>query len=145
MIINLHLFSSSSVLCQATLDRLCPYKGWALYFTEGRRLSTMMMMMMMMRLFCVFVTEVSVWCSGFIESSPIVEKIKVFEKYFTSKIELYDKVSEPVGEYLLLLATYRHDSSSFSLLCVCVCVCVSVRVLRMRSSGRAVFWWITPT
>uniref|UniRef100_A0A8C9Z5J1 DNA helicase MCM8 n=1 Tax=Sander lucioperca TaxID=283035 RepID=A0A8C9Z5J1_SANLU len=51
-----------SVLCQATLDISCPYKGWALYFTEG-----------------------------FIESSPSVEKIKVFEKYFTSKIDLYDK------------------------------------------------------
>uniref|UniRef100_A0A8D0D2I9 DNA helicase MCM8 n=1 Tax=Sander lucioperca TaxID=283035 RepID=A0A8D0D2I9_SANLU len=46
----------------ATLDISCPYKGWALYFTEG-----------------------------FIESSPSVEKIKVFEKYFTSKIDLYDK------------------------------------------------------
>uniref|UniRef100_A0A3B4VE39 DNA helicase MCM8 n=1 Tax=Seriola dumerili TaxID=41447 RepID=A0A3B4VE39_SERDU len=49
-------------LCQTTLDALCPYKGWALYFTEG-----------------------------FIQSSPSVEKIKVFEKYFTSKIQLYDK------------------------------------------------------
>uniref|UniRef100_A0A7N6BKM3 DNA helicase MCM8 n=1 Tax=Anabas testudineus TaxID=64144 RepID=A0A7N6BKM3_ANATE len=47
---------------QATLDIMCPYKGWALYFTEG-----------------------------FIESSPSVAKIKVFEKYFTSKIHLYDK------------------------------------------------------
>ncbi|XP_068424164.1 DNA helicase MCM8, partial [Clinocottus analis] len=55
-------FSSQRVLCQATLDVLCPYKGWTLYFREG-----------------------------FIESSPTVEKIKVFEKYFTSKIELYDK------------------------------------------------------
>lgn len=25
----------SSVLCQSTLDALCPYKGWTLYFTEG--------------------------------------------------------------------------------------------------------------
>lgn len=41
---------------------MCPYKGWALYFTEG-----------------------------FIQSSPHVEKIKVFEEYFTSKILLYDK------------------------------------------------------
>uniref|UniRef100_A0A3Q3FY03 DNA helicase MCM8 n=1 Tax=Labrus bergylta TaxID=56723 RepID=A0A3Q3FY03_9LABR len=47
---------------QTTLDRLCPYKGWMLYFTEG-----------------------------FIKSSPSVEKIKVFEKYFTSRIQLYDK------------------------------------------------------
>lgn len=29
---------------------------------------------------------------GFIESSPYVEKIKAFEKYFTSQIDLYDKV-----------------------------------------------------
>ncbi|XP_028983388.1 DNA helicase MCM8 [Betta splendens] len=49
-------------LFQATLDVMCPYKGWALYFTEG-----------------------------FIVSSPTVEKIKVFEKYFTSRIQLYDK------------------------------------------------------
>ncbi|XP_024916757.1 DNA helicase MCM8 [Cynoglossus semilaevis] len=47
---------------QTTLDMLCPYKGWQLYFTEG-----------------------------FIQSSPSVEKIKVFEKYFLSKIQLYDK------------------------------------------------------
>ncbi|XP_070772101.1 DNA helicase MCM8 isoform X2 [Enoplosus armatus] len=45
-----------------TLDVLCPYRGWPLYFAEG-----------------------------FTESSPSVEKIKVFEKYFTSKIHLYDK------------------------------------------------------
>ncbi|XP_070697113.1 DNA helicase MCM8 [Pempheris klunzingeri] len=57
-----HNFSTQRVPVQTTLDRLCPYKGWALYFTEG-----------------------------FIESSPSVEKIKVFEKYFTSKIHLYDK------------------------------------------------------
>uniref|UniRef100_A0A671V2L0 DNA helicase MCM8 n=1 Tax=Sparus aurata TaxID=8175 RepID=A0A671V2L0_SPAAU len=48
--------------CQTTLDALCPYRGWTLYFSEG-----------------------------FIQSSPSVEKIKVFEKYFTSKIDLYDK------------------------------------------------------
>uniref|UniRef100_A0A7N5ZS87 DNA helicase MCM8 n=1 Tax=Anabas testudineus TaxID=64144 RepID=A0A7N5ZS87_ANATE len=45
----------------ATLDIMCPYKGWALYFTEGTF------------------------------ASPSVAKIKVFEKYFTSKIHLYDK------------------------------------------------------
>ncbi|XP_035848129.1 DNA helicase MCM8, partial [Sander lucioperca] len=59
---GINTLSSQRVLCQATLDISCPYKGWALYFTEG-----------------------------FIESSPSVEKIKVFEKYFTSKIDLYDK------------------------------------------------------
>uniref|UniRef100_A0A8C1GAK8 DNA helicase MCM8 n=2 Tax=Cyprinus carpio TaxID=7962 RepID=A0A8C1GAK8_CYPCA len=41
---------------------MCPYKGWRLYFSEG-----------------------------FVESSPYVEKIKVFEQYFTSQIDLYDK------------------------------------------------------
>ncbi|XP_027136146.1 DNA helicase MCM8 [Larimichthys crocea] len=51
------------VLCQTTLDlSLCPYKGWALYFSDS-----------------------------FLENSPSVSKIKVFEKYFTSKIHLYDK------------------------------------------------------
>ncbi|XP_023249266.1 DNA helicase MCM8, partial [Seriola lalandi dorsalis] len=59
---SVNTFSSQRALCQTTLDALCPYKGWALYFTEG-----------------------------FIQSSPSVEKIKVFEKYFTSKIQLYDK------------------------------------------------------
>uniref|UniRef100_UPI0009B3E28A DNA helicase MCM8 n=1 Tax=Monopterus albus TaxID=43700 RepID=UPI0009B3E28A len=57
-----HPSSTQRVASQSTLDILCPYKGWSLYFTDG-----------------------------FIESSPIVEKIKVFEKYFTSKIHLYDK------------------------------------------------------
>ncbi|XP_037543327.1 DNA helicase MCM8 [Nematolebias whitei] len=55
-------FISQRTSRQTTLDALCPYKGWALYFTDG-----------------------------FIESSPSVEKIKIFEKYFTSKIYLYDK------------------------------------------------------
>ncbi|XP_077585522.1 DNA helicase MCM8 [Stigmatopora nigra] len=54
--------ASQRGLHQATLDVLCPYKGWPLYFIEG-----------------------------FIESSPSMEKIKVFEKYFASKIHLYDK------------------------------------------------------
>ncbi|XP_043991966.1 DNA helicase MCM8 [Gambusia affinis] len=54
--------SSQRAPIQTTLDALCPYKGWALYFTES-----------------------------FIESSPSVEKIKVFEKYFMSQIHLYDK------------------------------------------------------
>uniref|UniRef100_A0A3Q1EVT5 DNA helicase MCM8 n=1 Tax=Acanthochromis polyacanthus TaxID=80966 RepID=A0A3Q1EVT5_9TELE len=54
--------SRGGVPIQTTLDASCPYKGWTLYFTEG-----------------------------FIKSSPSVEKIKVFEKYFTSRIHLYDK------------------------------------------------------
>uniref|UniRef100_A0A3P8RDN3 DNA helicase MCM8 n=1 Tax=Astatotilapia calliptera TaxID=8154 RepID=A0A3P8RDN3_ASTCA len=57
-----HTYRAQRVLCQTTLDALCPYKGWTLYFTDG-----------------------------FIESGPNVEKIKVFEKYFTSRIHLFDK------------------------------------------------------
>ncbi|KAI7804271.1 putative DNA helicase MCM8 [Triplophysa rosa] len=49
-------------IIQSTLDITCPYKGWRLYFSEG-----------------------------FVESSPYVEKIKAFEQYFTSQIDLYDK------------------------------------------------------
>ncbi|KAG5265875.1 hypothetical protein AALO_G00247300 [Alosa alosa] len=51
-----------SQVTQTTLDITCPYKGWRLYFSEG-----------------------------FIESGPYVEKIKAFEQYFLSQIELYDK------------------------------------------------------
>ncbi|XP_046886503.1 DNA helicase MCM8 [Hypomesus transpacificus] len=39
-----------------------PYQGWALYFKEG-----------------------------YVASSPFVERVKVFEKYFTSQMHLYDK------------------------------------------------------
>ncbi|XP_062863189.1 DNA helicase MCM8 [Trichomycterus rosablanca] len=49
-------------LTQVTLDMTCPYKGWRLYFSEG-----------------------------FVESTPYVEKIKAFEQYFTSQIDLYNK------------------------------------------------------
>uniref|UniRef100_A0A8B9HDN9 DNA helicase MCM8 n=1 Tax=Astyanax mexicanus TaxID=7994 RepID=A0A8B9HDN9_ASTMX len=54
--------SSVPRVTQATLDITCPYKGWRLYFSEG-----------------------------FVESTPYVEKIKTFEQYFTSQIDLYDK------------------------------------------------------
>uniref|UniRef100_A0A672MJV5 DNA helicase MCM8 n=1 Tax=Sinocyclocheilus grahami TaxID=75366 RepID=A0A672MJV5_SINGR len=54
--------ASEARVSQATLDIMCPYNGWRLYFSEG-----------------------------FVESSPYVEKIKVFEQYFTSQIDLYDK------------------------------------------------------
>ncbi|CAL9687718.1 unnamed protein product [Knipowitschia caucasica] len=56
------LGGTQRVCTQATLNCECPYKGWALYFTEG-----------------------------FTESSPNAGRIKVFEKYFTSKINLFDK------------------------------------------------------
>ncbi|XP_074531803.1 DNA helicase MCM8 [Halichoeres trimaculatus] len=68
---------------QTTLDRLCPYKGWMLYFTEG-----------------------------FMESTPSVEKIKVFEKYFTSKIQLYDKDEiERQGSVLVDYADLTGDNA----------------------------------
>ncbi|AWP14594.1 putative DNA helicase MCM8 [Scophthalmus maximus] len=62
---------------------MCPYKGWLLYFTEG-----------------------------FIESSPSVEKIKVFEKYFASKIHLYDKDEiERQGSVLVDYADLMRDQT----------------------------------
>ncbi|XP_068597302.1 DNA helicase MCM8 [Brachionichthys hirsutus] len=71
------------LLCQTTLDVMCPYKGWTLYFTEG-----------------------------FIESAPNVEKIKVFEKYFTSKIHLYDKDEiERQGSFLVDYADLTRDQN----------------------------------
>ncbi|KAG9335804.1 hypothetical protein JZ751_003636 [Albula glossodonta] len=47
---------------QTTLDSVCTYKGWRLYFSEG-----------------------------FVESSPYIQKIKAFEEYFKSRLDLYDK------------------------------------------------------
>uniref|UniRef100_A0A665UL85 DNA helicase MCM8 n=1 Tax=Echeneis naucrates TaxID=173247 RepID=A0A665UL85_ECHNA len=32
-----HPTSTQRALCQSTLDALCPYKGWSLYFTEGKK------------------------------------------------------------------------------------------------------------
>ncbi|KAI1895909.1 hypothetical protein AGOR_G00111610 [Albula goreensis] len=47
---------------QTTLDSVCMYKGWRLYFSEG-----------------------------FVESSPYIQKIQAFEEYFKSRLDLYDK------------------------------------------------------
>uniref|UniRef100_A0A4W3JY03 DNA helicase MCM8 n=1 Tax=Callorhinchus milii TaxID=7868 RepID=A0A4W3JY03_CALMI len=49
-------------MTQGTLDQFVPYKGWKLYFSEG-----------------------------YVESSPFVQKIQAFEKFFASRIDLYDK------------------------------------------------------
>uniref|UniRef100_A0A3B3B4M9 DNA helicase MCM8 n=1 Tax=Oryzias melastigma TaxID=30732 RepID=A0A3B3B4M9_ORYME len=77
------LFLSPAVPFQTTLDALCPYKGWTLYFTEG-----------------------------FIQSSPSVEKVKVFEKYFTSRIHLFDKDEiERQGSVLVDYADLTGDRS----------------------------------
>uniref|UniRef100_A0A2K6GDT8 DNA helicase MCM8 n=1 Tax=Propithecus coquereli TaxID=379532 RepID=A0A2K6GDT8_PROCO len=51
-----------SLLHQSTLDQSIPYKGWKLYFSE-------------------------VYSS----SSPFIEKIQAFEKFFTRHIDFYDK------------------------------------------------------
>ncbi|XP_024153708.1 DNA helicase MCM8 [Oryzias melastigma] len=76
-------YSSQRVPFQTTLDALCPYKGWTLYFTEG-----------------------------FIQSSPSVEKVKVFEKYFTSRIHLFDKDEiERQGSVLVDYADLTGDRS----------------------------------
>lgn len=49
-------------LIQGTLNEFLPYKGWNLYFSDA-----------------------------YVGSSPIVQKIKAFEKFFTNHIDLYDK------------------------------------------------------
>uniref|UniRef100_A0A8C0W327 DNA helicase MCM8 n=1 Tax=Castor canadensis TaxID=51338 RepID=A0A8C0W327_CASCN len=49
-------------LLQSTLHQFIPYKGWKLYFSEVYR-----------------------------DSSPFIEKIQAFEKFFTRHIDLYDK------------------------------------------------------
>uniref|UniRef100_A0A6I8SDY5 DNA helicase MCM8 n=1 Tax=Xenopus tropicalis TaxID=8364 RepID=A0A6I8SDY5_XENTR len=49
-------------LTQTTLDKYIPYKGWKLYFSEA-----------------------------YSDSSPFLEKVRAFEKFFTKQIELYDK------------------------------------------------------
>lgn len=41
---------------------------------------------------------------GFVESGPYIEKIKAFEQYFLSQIELYDKVHH-VGNQTHFFAT----------------------------------------
>ncbi|XP_075420095.1 DNA helicase MCM8 [Tenrec ecaudatus] len=51
-----------SSLQQSALDRFIPYKGWKLYFSEV-----------------------------YSDSSPLIEKIQAFEKFFTKHIDLYDK------------------------------------------------------
>uniref|UniRef100_A0A8D2AVD5 DNA helicase MCM8 n=1 Tax=Sciurus vulgaris TaxID=55149 RepID=A0A8D2AVD5_SCIVU len=50
------------LLLQSTLDQFIPYKGWKLYFSEV-----------------------------YSDSSPFIEKIQAFEKFFVRHIELYDK------------------------------------------------------
>ncbi|XP_023695014.2 DNA helicase MCM8 [Paramormyrops kingsleyae] len=54
--------SQQPQMSQTTLIEKCHYKGWRLYFSEA-----------------------------FMESSPYVQKIQAFERYFSSRIELYDK------------------------------------------------------
>ncbi|XP_040285706.1 DNA helicase MCM8 [Bufo bufo] len=49
-------------LIQTTLDKYVPYKGWKLYFSEV-----------------------------YSDNSPFVLKVQAFEKFFTKRLELYDK------------------------------------------------------
>ncbi|XP_049635117.1 DNA helicase MCM8 [Suncus etruscus] len=53
---------TQSLLRQSTLDQFIPYKGWKLYFSEV-----------------------------YSDSSPFIEKIQAFEKFYTRHIDLYDK------------------------------------------------------
>ncbi|XP_070341691.1 DNA helicase MCM8 isoform X8 [Equus asinus] len=54
--------TSQSLLLQSTLDQFIPYRGWKLYFSEV-----------------------------YSDSSPFIEKIQAFEKFFARHIDLYDK------------------------------------------------------
>lgn len=54
--------TSQPFLLQSTLDQFIPYKGWKLYFSEV-----------------------------YSNSSPCIEKIQAFEKFFTRHIDFYDK------------------------------------------------------
>uniref|UniRef100_A0A8C8VKP9 DNA helicase MCM8 n=1 Tax=Pelusios castaneus TaxID=367368 RepID=A0A8C8VKP9_9SAUR len=54
--------SAQPRLIQSKLNQISPYKGWKLYFSEA-----------------------------YDDSSPFVQKIQAFEKFFTHRIELYDK------------------------------------------------------
>uniref|UniRef100_A0A2K5QQZ3 DNA helicase MCM8 n=1 Tax=Cebus imitator TaxID=2715852 RepID=A0A2K5QQZ3_CEBIM len=56
------LSTKTPQLVQSTLDQLIPYKGWKLYFSEV-----------------------------YSDSSPLIEKIQAFEKFFTRHIDFYDK------------------------------------------------------
>ncbi|CAH6787822.1 Mcm8 [Phodopus roborovskii] len=54
--------TSQPLLLQSSLDQFIPYKGWKLYFSEV-----------------------------YSNSSPFIEKIQAFEKFFTRHIDFYDK------------------------------------------------------
>ncbi|XP_066495222.1 DNA helicase MCM8 isoform X2 [Tiliqua scincoides] len=68
-------------LIQTTLDPITPYRGWKLYFSEA-----------------------------YDGSSPFAQKIEAFEKFFTSRIELYDKDEiERKGSILVDYKELTHD------------------------------------
>ncbi|XP_068088601.1 DNA helicase MCM8 isoform X1 [Hyperolius riggenbachi] len=54
--------AARSHLTQTTLDKYAPYKGWKLYFSEG-----------------------------YSDNSPFVLRVQAFERFFTKRIEYYDK------------------------------------------------------
>lgn len=71
---------------------------------------------------------------GFIESSPYVEKIKAFEKYFTSQIDLYDKVCNKYSFKTVFCAMCKHvvtEEFFFS--------------NRMKLKEKAASWWTIKT
>ncbi|XP_021110689.1 DNA helicase MCM8 isoform X3 [Heterocephalus glaber] len=55
-------YTPQPLLLQSTLDQFIPYKAWKLYFSEV-----------------------------YSDNSPYIEKIQAFEKFFTGRIDLYDK------------------------------------------------------
>ncbi|XP_061478488.1 DNA helicase MCM8 isoform X2 [Rhineura floridana] len=66
---------------QTTLDQVTPYRGWKLYFSEA-----------------------------YDDNSPFVQKTEAFEKFFMSRIELYDKDEiERKGSILVDYKLLAHD------------------------------------
>uniref|UniRef100_A0A803SNX2 DNA helicase MCM8 n=1 Tax=Anolis carolinensis TaxID=28377 RepID=A0A803SNX2_ANOCA len=73
--------SAQPQIIQTTLDQVTPYRGWKLYFSEA-----------------------------YDDNSPFVQKTEALEKFFTSRIELYDKDEiERKGSILVDYKELVHD------------------------------------
>lgn len=71
---------------------------------------------------------------GFIESSPFVEKITAFEKYFTSQIDLYDKVYIKYNVLTFFWPMYKDVVAQKPFF-----------LNRMKLKEKAASWWTTKT
>nr|XP_020649324.1 DNA helicase MCM8 isoform X1 [Pogona vitticeps]XP_020649325.1 DNA helicase MCM8 isoform X1 [Pogona vitticeps]XP_020649326.1 DNA helicase MCM8 isoform X1 [Pogona vitticeps] len=80
--------SAQPRLIQTTLDQATPYRGWKLYFSEA-----------------------------YDGNSPFVQKTEAFEKFFMSRIELYDKDEiERQGSILVDYKELVHDKELLELI-----------------------------